>query len=80
MSKSFSTEQITLNLSNLLSNAAKMQGTAYAKIVWLCRDEKTANAVRAVFNKSATLPADLTRKFVYISMNKWIKKINAGRP
>lgn len=72
--------EITLNLSNLLSNAAKLQGTAYAKIYWLCRDEKTANAVRAVFNKSTALPADLINKFVYISVNKWINALHKGKP
>lgn len=72
--------EVTLNISNLLSNAGKMQGTAYANVFWLCRDEKSAKTVAVFFNKSAVLPAELTDKFVYVSINKWIKKINAGRP
>ena len=72
--------EITLNISNLISNAAKLQGTAYAQIYWLCRDEKTAKAVRAVFNKSTALPAALTNRFVYISVNKWISTLHKGKP
>jgi hypothetical protein len=66
--------EITLSTSNLLSNAAKLQDTAYTKIVWLCRDEKTAKAVKAFFNKSTSLPSELTAKFEYLSVSKWISQ------
>jgi len=64
--------EITLSTSNLLSNAAKLQDTTYAKIVWLCRDAATANAVKAYFHKSASLTPEFLTKFEYIHFGKWI--------
>ena len=64
--------EITLSTSNLSSNAAKLQDTAYRKIVWLCRDAKIAKAVQAYFNKSASMPPELVSKFEYVHFSKWI--------
>ena len=69
--------EITLNTSNLPSLACRLQGTAFSKIVWLCRDEKTAKAVAAFFNKSMMLPTELTARFEYISLQKWLKTITS---
>ena len=67
--------EITLSISNLSSNASKLQDTAYKKIVWLCRDADTSKAVMAYFNKSTSLPPELTFKFEYVHFSKWISKI-----
>jgi hypothetical protein len=67
--------EITLSTSNLLSNAAKLQDTAYEKIVWLCKDAATANAVKSYFNKSSALPEDLTKKFKYLHFSKFSSQI-----
>ncbi len=64
--------EVTLTTSNLSSNASKLQDTAYKKIVWLCRDADTAKAVKAYFNKSTALPSELTSKFEYIHLSKWV--------
>lgn len=66
--------EITLSTSNLLSNAAKLQDTAYEKIVWLCRDAATASAVKSYFNKSSSLPSELTAKFEYMHFSKFIRQ------
>jgi len=63
--------EVTLSTSNLASNASKLQATAYTNIIWLCRDEKTAKAVKAFFNKTTSLPPELIAKFNYISFGKW---------
>jgi hypothetical protein len=70
--------EVTLSLSNLLSNAARLQGTAYTKIVWLCRDAATAKAVQACFNKSSALPNDLLTKFEYIHFSKFARQYDKG--
>ena len=67
--------EITLSTSNLLTNAAKLQDTAYEKIVWLCKDAATANAVKSYFNKSSALPEDLTAKFEYLHFSKFSSQI-----
>ena len=68
--------EITLSISNLISNASKLQDSAYQKIVWLCRDADTAKAVKAYFNKTTALPPTLISKFEYEFFSKWISKIN----
>lgn len=70
--------EITLSTSNLSSNASKLQGSAYQKIVWLCRDAGTAKAVRGYFNKCQSLPPELISKFEYEFFGKWIKKMSKG--
>ena len=67
--------EITISTSNLLSNAAKLQDTAYEKIVWLCKDSATANAVKSYFNKSSALPENLTTKFDYLHFSKFSSQI-----
>lgn len=67
--------EITISTSNLLSNAAKLQDSAYEKIVWLCKDSATANAVKSYFNKSSALPEDLTAKFEYLHFYKFSSQI-----
>ena len=67
--------EITLSTSNLLSNAAKLQDTTYEKIVWLCKDAATANAVKSYFNKSTALPEDLTARFEYLHFSKFSSQI-----
>ena len=71
--------EITLSTSNLLSNAAKLQDTAYKRIVWLCKDAATANAVKAYFNKSAALPLEFKAKFKYLHYSKFSSQIKKGR-
>ncbi|HEW78745.1 MAG TPA: ATP-binding protein [Phycisphaerales bacterium] len=71
--------EITLSTTNLLSNAAKLQDTAYEKIVWLCKDAATANAVKSYFNKSSALPEDLTKKFDYLHFSKFSSQIKKGK-
>ncbi len=63
--------EITISTSNLLTNAAKLQDTAYEKIVWLCKDAATAKAVKSYFNKSSALPEDLAAKFKYLHFSKF---------
>jgi hypothetical protein len=67
--------EITLSISNLSSNASKLHDTAYKKIVWLCRDADTSNAVMAYFNKSASMPPELTTKFECVHFSKWSSQI-----
>jgi len=62
--------EVTLNTSNLLSNAAKLQDTAYEKIVWVCRDVAAAKSVKAYFNKTTSLPKEFISKFEYTSFGK----------
>jgi hypothetical protein len=71
--------EITLNTSNLIDNAAKLQDTAYQTITWLCRDGDTAKATKAYFNKSVSLPTELTNKFEYAFFSKWIKTMRKRR-
>jgi hypothetical protein len=71
--------EITISTSNLLSNATKLQDTAYEKIVWLCKDAVTAKAVRSYFNKSSALPSDLLSKFEYLHFSKFSSQINKGK-
>ncbi len=71
--------EITLSTSNLLSNAAKLQDTAYEKIVWLCKDAATSKAVKAYFNKSSALPEDLTAKFEYLHFSKLSSQMKKGK-
>ena len=68
--------EVTISTSNLSSNASKLQNSAYQKIVWLCRDADTANAVKAYFNKSASLPPELISKFEFEFFSKWTSKLN----
>jgi len=65
--------EITLSTSNLLSNALKLQDTAYHKIVWLCRNQKSSTAVRTYFNK-ARIPSELRDKFEYTFFSKFGKE------
>lgn len=71
--------EVTLSTSNLLSNATKLQDTAYKRIIWLCKDAATANAVKAYFNKSSTLPSELTAKFDYLHFAKFSSQIKKRR-
>ena len=66
--------EITLSTSNLLSNATKLQDTAYEKIIWLCKDAATATGVKSYFNKSSSLPESLTAKFEYLHFSKFTKQ------
>ncbi len=65
--------EVTLSTSNLISNAAKLQDTAYTKIVWLCRDAALAKAVQAHLNKSATLPEVFLARCEYLHLSKFIR-------
>ena len=69
--------EVTLSTSNLLSNAAKLQDTAYKTIVWLCKDAATAKAVQTRFNTSASLPDELLARFEYIHFSKLAQKYEA---
>jgi len=66
--------EVTLSTSNLLSNATKLQDTAYAKIVWLCRDAATAKAVQAYFNKSSALPKEFLARFTCTHFSKFSRQ------
>lgn len=65
--------ELTLSTSNLLSNASKLQDTAYEKIVWLCRDAATSKAVKAYFNKTRSLPEELVSKFEFLHLSKLLQ-------
>ena len=56
--------EVTLSTGNIMANAAKYENTAYANIVWLCRDDKVRQAVKASLRESG-LPADLLARFKY---------------
>ncbi len=71
--------EITISTSNILTNAAKLQDTAYEKIVWLCKDVATANAVKSYFNKTFALPEKLTDKFEYLHFSKFSSQIEKGQ-
>lgn len=66
--------EVTLSTSNLLSNASKLQDSAYQKIIWLARDAATAKAVQAYFHKSKSLPDELVAKFQYMHFSKFSKQ------
>lgn len=67
--------EVTISTSNLLSNASKLQDTAYEKIVWLCKDAKTAKATEAFFNKTQSLSPELVNKFEYLHLSKWMPSV-----
>jgi Helicase HerA, central domain len=71
--------EVTLSTSNLLSNASKLQETAYGQIIWLCKDNATATAVKSYFNKRSTLPKELSAKFEYIHFSKFAKQYKERR-
>jgi len=71
--------EFTQSTSNLLTNAVKYQDTAYRKIVWLCRDARTAKAVKTYFNKSTAVPPELLKKFEYIHISRWISQLRRSK-
>ena len=71
--------EITLSTSNLLSNASKLQDTAYEQIVWLCKDAAPANAVKSYFNKSSVLPQEFTARLAYIHFSKFTRHIGGNK-
>jgi hypothetical protein len=74
MSGAMTVYEVTLNTSNLLTNAAKLQDTAYTTIVWLCRDAATARAVHAYFTKTSSLPNELLTRFEYVYFSKFSRE------
>lgn len=64
--------EITLSTSNILSNAAKYANTAFAKVVFLCRDYKLREAVRACCQQGGLDPKLLSR-IDYEHMSAFLK-------
>jgi len=52
---------VTLNTSNILSNAAKYANTAFASILFLCRNYKLKEAVKAICRQGSLDPKLLSR-------------------
>jgi len=53
--------EITLSTSNILSNATKYQNSGFAKIIFLCRNFKLKEAVKANFRESGLDPELLSK-------------------
>jgi hypothetical protein len=53
--------EITLSTTNVLSNAAKYSNTAFSNIVFLCRDYKLKEAVKAICRQGGLDPKLLSR-------------------
>jgi len=66
--------EVTLSTSNLISNAAKLQDTAYAKIIWLCKNAATAKGVQAYFNRSTSLSEHFMASFEYLHFSKFARQ------
>lgn len=64
--------EVTLNVSNLMANALKYSGTAFAKIIWVCRDDALGQGVKAFF-READLPADLLDRFDYTHVGAMLR-------
>lgn len=65
--------EITLSTSNLMANGSKYIHTAYAKIIWLCRDDDTVQAVKGFF-READLPTELRARFDYLHFSGLVKQ------
>lgn len=61
--------EITLSTSNILSNASKYERTDFVKIIFLCRDFKLKEAVRASFRESGLNP-DLLARIDYMHFSQ----------
>ena len=65
--------EITLSTGNLMANAAKYKNTAFASIVFLCRDDRIRQAVKASLRESG-LPAELLARFEYTHFSALVKR------
>ena len=65
--------EITLSTGNLMANAAKYKDTAFAEIVFLCRDDKTRQAVKGSLRESG-LPSDLLARFDYTHFSALLRR------
>ena len=65
--------EITLSTGNLMANAAKYENTAFARIVFLCRDDKTRQAAKAYLRESG-LTADLLSRVEYTHFSALLQR------
>lgn len=66
--------EVTLTATHLMGNASKyVHSVAYAKIVWLCRDDEMVQAVKGFF-RTSDLPADLLARFEYLHFSGLVKQ------
>jgi len=65
--------EVTLSTTNILSNATKYENTAFAKIVFLCRDYKLKEAVKACCRESGLNP-DLLARLEYTHFSALLRR------
>jgi len=65
--------ELTLSTTNILSNAAKYAHTDFVQIVFLCRDQKLRDAVRA-YCREGGLDAGLLAKLDYIQLSTLVRR------
>lgn len=65
--------EVTLNTTNVLSNATKYTDTAFARIIFLCRDYKLREAVKACCREGGLDP-DLLAKIDYMNFSQLLQR------
>jgi hypothetical protein len=65
--------EVTLNTSHILANANKYENKAFAKIVFLCRDYKLKEAVKACCREGGLNP-DLLAKLDYMQFSALLRR------
>jgi hypothetical protein len=65
--------EITLSTSNVLTNALKYQHTAYSRIVFLARDNQTADAIKRFFAAS-NIDSDLLSRIEYMFISQLLER------
>jgi len=65
--------EVTLNTTNVLANASKYDNTDFARIVFLCRDYKLREAVKACCREGGLNP-DLLAKLDYMQFSTLLRR------
>ena len=65
--------EVTLNTTNILANASKYDNTDFARIVFLCRDYKLREAVKACCREGGLNP-DLLAKLEYMQFSTLLRR------
>jgi hypothetical protein len=65
--------EVTCSTSNILSNAAKYKGTDFVRVVFLCRDHKLREAVKACCREGGLDP-DLLAKIDYMHFSQLLRR------
>jgi hypothetical protein len=65
--------EVTLNTTNCLANASKYENTDFVKIVFLCRDYKLREAVKACCREGGLNP-DLLARLDYMQFSTLLRR------